>query len=281
MVQLFSIGGLNIHLFGITIAVGMIVGMLVMLREGKRKGLNHDKLMDLGLYTIIAGVAGARLNYILAFNPAYYLQHPKEIFMVQEGGLSIQGALIGGALFAFWYMKKHQIPMWKTADAFAPGIILGQAIGRVGCDVFGIPMSRAWFWGVEVGGRLLHPAQIYEAILNYILFLVLWNKRKNIRYDGQVFMMYLIGFSMNRFIIEFFRTNPMVVGPISIAHVYSILIIGVTLIVMNWLKKKQQNTQPIVAKPTLYDIKIDWTTNFIIGVVMVVSVMFYYWIHAL
>ncbi|MCC5911734.1 MAG: prolipoprotein diacylglyceryl transferase [Clostridiaceae bacterium] len=281
MVELFSIGGFNIHLFGITIAIGMIIGILVMLREGKRKGLNQEKLMDLGLYTIIAGVVGARINYILAFNPAYYLQHPREIFMIQKGGLSIQGALIVGALFAFWYMKKHQIPMWKTADVFAPGIILGQAIGRVGCDVFGIPMSRAWFWGVELGGNLLHPAQIYEAILNYVLFLVLWNKRKNIQYDGQIFMMYLIGFSMNRFIIEFFRTNPMVVGSISIAHIYSIAIIGITLLVMNWLKKKQQKTQPTVSKPTPHDGKVDWTTNLIIGAAMVVSVMFYYWIHAL
>lgn len=198
MVQLFSVGGFTIHLFGVTIALGMITGMLVMLREGKRKGLDHEKLMDLGLYTIIAGLVGARLNYILAFNPAYYLQHPWSIFKVQEGGLSIQGALIAGALFAFWYMKKHRMPMWKTADAFAPGIILGQAIGRVSCDVFGIPMSGAWLWGVEVGGRLLHPAQIYEAVLNYILFLVLWNRRKSIQYNGQIFMMYLIGFSMDK-----------------------------------------------------------------------------------
>ncbi|ABR49392.1 prolipoprotein diacylglyceryl transferase [Alkaliphilus metalliredigens QYMF] len=281
MVQLFSIGGFNIHLFGITIAIGMIAGMSVMLREGKRKGLNQDKIMDLGLYTIIAGVIGARLNYILAFNFSYYLEHPRAIFMLQEGGLSIQGALIGGALFAFWYMKKHKIPMWQTADAFAPAIILGQAIGRVGCDVFGIPMSRAWFWGVEVGAQLLHPAQIYEAILNYILFLVLWNKRKSIKYDGQIFMMYLIGFSINRFVIEFFRTNPMVAGPISIAHVYSVLIIMATLVVMNWLKKKQQKTQSTVENPTVHDGKIEWTANFIIGAAMIVSVMFYYWIHSL
>jgi len=233
------------------------------------------------LYTIIAGLVGARLNYILAFNPAYYLQHPWSIFKVQEGGLSIQGALIAGALFAFWYMKKHRMPMWKTADAFAPGIILGQAIGRVSCDVFGIPMSGAWLWGVEVGGRLLHPAQIYEAVLNYILFLVLWNRRKSIQYNGQIFMMYLIGFSMNRFIIEFFRTNPMIAGPLSIAHVYSILIIGVTLLVMNWLKKRQQKVKVDVENTMLHEIKENWSANLMIVAAAVVSVMVYYWVHAL
>lgn len=277
MVQLFSIGRFEIHLFGITIAIGMIAGIQVMLMEGKRKGLSQEKLMDLALYTIIAGLVGARLNYILFFNPSYYLEHPRAIFMVREGGLSIQGALIGGTIFAFIYMKRHKIPIWKTADVFAPGIILGQAVGRVGCDVFGIPMSRAMFWGVEVKGDLLHPAQIYEAILNYILFIILWNKRKSVKYNGQLFMTYLIGFSINRFAIEFFRTNPMILGSISIAHVYSIAIIIIALVGMIWLKRRQQ----IQENEIQHNVKIEWTTNLIITVAIIVSVVFYYWVHGI
>jgi len=278
---LFSIGGFSIHLFGITIALGILVGFFVMLAEAKRKGLEQEKLIDLALYTVIAGIIGARLNYILAFNFSYYIQNPKEIFMIHQGGLSIQGALIGGTIFALWYMKKNNIPIWKTADAFAPAIIIGQAIGRVGCDVFGIPMTKSWFWGVRVGGQLLHPAQIYEAILNYILFLVLWNKRKNTKYDGQLFVIYIIGFSINRFIVEFFRTNPMIFGPISIAHLFSPGIIFVAIVAMTWIKKKQHNPQLAVGNNTVVKKKLDWKSIAIVGGAMIISVAVYYFIHSI
>jgi len=281
MKVLFNVGGFSIHLFGTAIALGILVGFFVMLSEAKRKGLDQDKLTDLAMYTVIFGIIGARLNYILAFNPSYYIQNPKEIFMINQGGLSIQGALIVGTIFALWYMKKKNIPIWKTADAFAPAIIMGQAIGRVGCDVFGIPMSQSWFWGVNVGGELLHPAQIYEAVLNYILFLVLWNKRKNIKYDGQIFFIYIIGFSINRFIVEFFRTNPMIFGRISIAHVFSLGIILIALIGMAWLKKKHHNPQLSVGNDTMIKKQIDLKSTVIVGVAMIISVAFYYFIHSI
>jgi len=278
---LFNIGGFSIHLFGVTIALGILVGFLIMILEANRKGLDKDKLTDLAIYTVILGIIGARLNYILAFNPSYYIQNPKEILMINQGGLSIQGALISGTIFALWYMKKNDIPIWRTADAFAPGIIIGQAIGRVGCDVFGIPMTKSWFWGVNVGGQLLHPAQIYEAILNYILFLVLWNKRKNIKYDGQIFFIYIIGFSINRFIVEFFRTNPMIFGPISIAHVFSLITILVAITVMMWLTKNKHNQQLAVENDTISKKQIDLKSTFIVVIAMIISVVFYYFIHSI
>lgn len=101
MVELFHIGGVSIHLFGITIGMGILVGLNAMLMEGKRKGLDKYPLLDLGLYTVIAGIIGARINYILAFNLSYYLEHPVRILMIQQGGLSIQGGLIGGVIFDF------------------------------------------------------------------------------------------------------------------------------------------------------------------------------------
>lgn len=279
MKLLFTIGGFSVHLFGVTIALGILVGFLVMLSEAKRKGLDKDKLSDLAIYTIVVGIIGARLNYILAFNPSYYIQNPREIFMLQQGGLSIQGSLIAGTIFAIWYMKKKNIPIWKTADAFAPGIIIGQAIGRVGCDVFGIPMIRSWFWGINIGGQLLHPAQIYEAVLNYILFLVLWNKRKNVKYDGQQFVTYIIGFSINRFIVEFFRTNPMVFGSLSIAHIYSIGTIMIALAAMVLLKKKNsiQSSEDNNARK----FQFDWKGNLVIAIAIIVSVAVYYFVHSI
>jgi len=90
---LFNIGGFSIHLFGVTIALGILVGFLIMILEANRKGLDKDKLTDLAMYTVVLGIIGARINYILAFNPSHYLQNPKEILMINQGGLSIQGAL--------------------------------------------------------------------------------------------------------------------------------------------------------------------------------------------
>jgi len=281
MKVLFNIGGISIHLFGLTIALGILLGFFIMIVEANRKGLDKDKLTDLAMYTVVLGIIGARLNYILAFNSSYYIQNPKEILMINQGGLSIQGALIAGTIFALWYMKKSYIPICKTADAFAPAIIMGQAIGRVGCDVFGSPMAKTWFWGINVGGQLLHPAQIYEALLNYILFIILWNKRKNTKYDGQLFFIYIIGFSINRFIVEFFRTNPMIFGPISIAHVFSLVTILVAIIAIIWLKKKQHNPQLAVGNDTVTRKQIDLKTTCIVIAAMIISVIFYYFIHSI
>ncbi|SNS09275.1 phosphatidylglycerol:prolipoprotein diacylglycerol transferase [Anaerovirgula multivorans] len=279
MKLLFSIGSFNIHLFGITIGLGILAGFYIMLMEANRKGLDRDKLMDLAIYTVIIGVIGARINYILAFNPGYYLQHPREIFMINQGGLSIQGSLIAGTLFALWYMKRKNIPIWQTADAFAPAIIIGQAIGRIGCDVFGIPMMKQYFWGISVGGQLLHPAQIYEAVLNYVLFFVLWNKRKNVKYEGQLFITYIIGFSINRFIVEFFRSNPLVVGAISIAHVYSLAIIVIAFAAGLWLKRRHEKLQLPVVNNTPFIEEIDWKGAVYISIATVVSIIVYYAIH--
>lgn len=279
MKLLFSIGSFDIHLFGITIGLGILAGFYIMLKEASRKGLDKDKLMDLAIYTVIVGVIGARINYILAFNPSYYLQYPREIFMINQGGLSIQGSLIAGTLFALWYMKRKNIPIWQTADAFAPAIIIGQAIGRVGCDVFGVPMVKQYFWGVSVGGQLLHPAQIYEAVLNYLLFFVLWNKRKHVKYDGQLFITYIIGFSINRFIVEFFRSNPLIIGALSIAHVYSLIIIFIAFAAGLWLKGRHQKLQLPVANTATFIEKIEWKSTFYIGIAIIVSIILYYAIH--
>ncbi|MFC0906377.1 prolipoprotein diacylglyceryl transferase [Clostridium sp. MT-14] len=109
MRELFKIGHLNINIFGVMVAVGMIIGILIVMKEAKRKGLNEDKVFNLIMYTIIAAIVGARLYYVIAFNFGHYLRNPLEIFLINLGGLSIQGGLIGGTLFAAWYTRKKRI----------------------------------------------------------------------------------------------------------------------------------------------------------------------------
>ncbi|MFZ5968452.1 MAG: prolipoprotein diacylglyceryl transferase [Bacillota bacterium] len=240
MKELFRIGHYSIYIFGVTIALGMLAGLLIMMREAKRKGMDSSKMLDLATYTIAVSVIGARLYYILAFDFAHYLKNPIEIFYIRNGGLSIQGGLIAGVLFALWYTKKNNISFWKAADAFAPGIIIGQAIGRIGCDVFGIPMERIYPWGVKINNQILHPAQMYEMLLNLILFTYLWRNRGKLKYNGELFIKYVIGFSINRAIVEFFRTNPIVIKPFTIAHVTSLAIIIAAFLVGRRIRERQK-----------------------------------------
>lgn len=276
MVELFSIGHFSIYLLSVTSAIGMIIGLLLIQKEGERKLLDKDKLMDLGIFTVLFGIIGARLGYILFFNFDYYLNNPSEIFRFSQGGLSIQGAILAGSAAAFIIMRRKNLPVWKTADAIVPGVILGQAIGRVGCDVFGVPMSRNWPWGVMVNGELLHPAQLYEVALNYILFLLIWRKRKTAKFDGELFFIYIIGFAINRFIVEFFRTNPQGLGPLSIAHVLSLVIIALGIMVLIFMKNRSYGTSVSINEG------ISLSNSLVYGLVVtgfIISVVFYYGIH--
>lgn len=242
MKVLFNIFGIQIYFFGAMIALGMIAGVFVAYREAKRKGLDVDKLFDIVLYAMISAIIGARLFYILFYNFSYYLENPMEIIKINEGGLSIHGGLIGASIFAFFYFRKTKLNFFKYADAMAPGIILGQGIGRIGCDVFGKVMTYPYPWGIKIDGQLLHPAQVYEFLLNYLVFFILWRKRKKIDYDGQIFVWYIILFSINRGIVELFRINPSIIGWFSVSHLLSVLLIVGAIVLMIFAKNKEMES---------------------------------------
>lgn len=277
MRELFRIGHSSVNIFGIMIVAGMIAGILIMLREAKRKGLNQDKVLDLTIFTIIAAVLGARLYYIIGFNFSYYLKNPLEIIFINQGGLSIQGGLLGGILFAAWYTKKKGLSFWEAADTFAPGIAIGQAIGRIGCDVFGVPMKTIYPWGINVGTQILHPAQMYEMILDLLLFAFLWRRRGRLKYKGQLFVNYIIGFSVNRAIVEFFRTNPVVIKPFTIAHVTSFVIIIIAAIAGRIIKVKNQIEQGSVSNET---VKVPLYQYALILLIGIVGMVIYYFVNS-
>lgn len=273
MVQIFKIGHFGIYLFGITIALGMLVGLFLVIKEAKRKNISINKILDLAIYTIVISVLGARIYYVIAFNLEYYLNNPIKVLFIRDGGLSIQGALIFGITFAFWYAKKIDLSFWKVADTFAPGIIIGQAIGRIGCDVFGIPMIKEYPWGILVNSQLLHPSQLYESILDFALFCYLWKSRKNVKYNGQLFIKYIVGFSFIRAIVEFFRINPIIIHPFSIAHVTSFIIITVAILIDKLVLRGSINkAEQELSKDPLWHY---------IGVVLlaVAGIWLYYFIH--
>lgn len=271
MIPMFSIGPLTIYFFGFMIAIGASVGLFIFSREAKKQGLDHKLLMDGAIYSLISGIIGARIIFILIYNPAYYFANPLKIVSVHEGGLSIHGGILAGLIVGYWFLKKNKLPVWKTLDIVSPALILAQGISRIGCDVFGGPISSALPWGVEVNWEYLHPAQAYEFLLDYLLFGYLWLRLKKPAFSGQVFSHYLIGFMVIRGIVEFTRLNPMVFGPFSVSHVMSFvgIIIGLILI------KYQKKSEPINQGNTIKKSDYMKTAGFVFAL-MVVSLMIYY-----
>jgi len=235
---LFSLGPFPVYTFGFMMALGVLAATLIIYIEAKRKGLNQDKVLDFILWALIFGILGARLGYVIIADPLYYLRNPLQFFHIQDGGLSIHGAVIGGLFAGLLFSRRYRLPFWRLADVFAPGLALGIAIGRVGCDVFGRPMTNPWPWGVMVNGQLLHPAQVYEFVLDYLLFFYLWRQRKRVAYDGRLFLNFIALYAAIRGIVEFVRYNPTVFGPLSVAHVASLVFIIVAGLVGTVLKHR-------------------------------------------
>lgn len=235
---LFQFGPLTIYTFGFAIAVGTLTAYLLAIREAKRNGLDEEKLSTLILVILLAGVLGARIFFVLFYQPAYYWHNPADIFKLYEGGLSIHGGILGALLAGLWYTKRVKLPFWKTSDLIAPAAVLGQGIARVGCDVYGKVMSGIWPWGIEVNGLVVHPVQIYEALLDLALFVFLWGQRSRQKYTGQIFVYYLGGYALIRLILEFFRTNPTIIGDVTPAHLTSSAFIVVSYALNSWLGKR-------------------------------------------
>ncbi|MBV5134091.1 prolipoprotein diacylglyceryl transferase [Staphylococcus epidermidis] len=275
MKPLFTFGPFTLYFFGLMIAIGASVGLLIFVKEAKRRGLNHNLLLDGAIYSLIGGVLGARIIYVLVYNPSYYLSNPIEIFFIHQGGLSIHGGIIGGLLVGYLFLKHHKLPIWETLDIVAPALIIAQGISRIGCDVFGGPISSTLPWGIEFAGEYLHPAQAYEFLLDYLLFGYLWLRLKKPSYNGQVSIHYLIGYMIIRGIVEFSRVNPIVFGPFSVSHAMSLIgiIIGIVLIIYR-RKEKTTIKNGYVIKKSDY-----MKTSLIVIAMMIISLTVYYWVQ--
>jgi len=274
MKPIISVGPFTIYFFGIMIAIGVLVGFLLFVREIKRRGFNEKILTDGIFYSLMGGIIGARMIYVFVYNPSYYLSNPLEIVFIHQGGLSIHGGILGGLIVGYLFMRYHKLPKLQILDIVAAPLILAQGISRIGCDVFGGPISTGLPWGIEFNGEYLHPAQAYEFLLNYLLFGYLWLKLKNPTYHGQVFIHYLIGFLVIRGVVEFSRINPMVFGPFSVSHVMSLLGIIFGVLLASYLKK---NNQPI---PSTSIEKIDVIkTALSVVVLMIISLVIYYFVQ--
>ncbi|GAB6088469.1 prolipoprotein diacylglyceryl transferase [Spirochaeta dissipatitropha] len=275
---LFSIGPFTLTLLGLFSALGMTAGLILVRRIAGQKAYDENQLLSIGLVAILSAIVGARLYYAIVFSPEYFLAHPMRIFAFHEGGLSIQGGLLGGIIGTVLYCRIRQYSFWQAADIFAPGIILGQAIGRIGCDVFGIPASRSFFWTVQVQGEYLHPVQIYESLLNYALFLLIWRLRDRTHRHGELFLIYAIGFAFNRFVVEFFRSNPQAYGQLTVAHAGSLVMAATALFIFLYRRKTTAAFSIVANKHTTRATSYG-RDSILIALLASASVILYYLIH--
>jgi len=215
---LVKIGPLTVHTYGFLMAVGVACGLWFIYAQAKKAGLDAVRIMDAAFYTIIVSLIGAKLVLFLS-NAGYYVSYPRELFSLARSGGVFQGGLAFGLVFALWYFHRKRIPTWKTADLIGPALALGHGFGRIGCFSAGCCYGRAcslpWavvfndpyaaqLTGVHLNEHM-HPVQLYEAVLNFLNFGLLFLILKKKKFDGQVFAFYIINYSVIRFFTEYFR----------------------------------------------------------------------------
>lgn len=235
--QVFRIGGFSIHWYGLILASAVLVGAVLILREAKRQKINPDFFMDYLIYAIPIGVIVSRLYYVV-FRWDVYRHNLGRVFAIWEGGLAIHGAIIGGVLVLIYLAKKRQVNFWQAVDILAPAVILAQAIGRWGNfinqEAHGRAVSYEFISNFPTfiqrqmykNGQFFNPTFLYESLWNLLVFgFLIWIRRKDFIKKGDVFLLYLISYSVGRFFIEGLRTDSLMLGGFRVAQVLSVLLI--------------------------------------------------------
>ena len=219
--ELFRIGNFPINTYGLLLALAFLSALLIAAKLAARDGLPRERVYDLGLWMLLAAIVGSKV--LMLFTEPEYRENPLRLVsldFLRSGGV-FYGGFIGALVVGYFLMRRYKLPWWKTADAFAPGIALGNAIGRQGCFAAGCCWGKPTTlpWGVEFTqaghevtgvplGVHLHPTQLYESFgALLIFFFLLWLHRRK-RFSGQVILFYAVLYAVMRFTIEIFRDDP-------------------------------------------------------------------------
>ncbi len=242
-------------IYGVLIALAIGLGVFLCSRQEKRLGMPRDLTLDFALCAIPAAVVGARLYYVIFQWPAFK-DNPVSILYVWEGGLAIYGAVIGGAIAALIFTKVKKVSFGLLADMVAPSLILGQAIGRwgnfVNQEAYGqlIENPSYQFFPlavyIEAVGEWHMATFFYESLWNFIGFWILWLNRKKVTAPGNLFLGYLCWYGLGRTIIEGWRTDSLMWGPVRVSQALSAaLCIGAAIAL---IVRRQRSKQATAAK---------------------------------
>lgn len=270
--ELFRIGSFPINTYGVFLALSFLCAILITVKLAARDGLPRDKIYDLSLWMLLASLIGSKI--LMFFVEPEYRDDPLQLIsldFLRSGGV-FYGGLIGGILTGYILMRRYKLPGWKTADACAPGIAIGNFFGRQGCFAagccWGQPTSLPWGvkfteLGHEITGvptdAYLHPTQLYESFSMLIVFFFLLWLHKHKRFSGQVMLFYILLYSVIRFAIEFVRDDPRgdLVGlttltGLSTSQIIS-LVVGagaLILLVLRWRKAAELSQAEGIVEPS-------------------------------
>ncbi|HLN63721.1 MAG TPA: prolipoprotein diacylglyceryl transferase [Symbiobacteriaceae bacterium] len=247
----------------VLIMVGIILGVWMAWRRSAPKGAAYqDMMLDLCFWLIPAGIVGGRVWEML-FTWRDYVEDPLQMLAIWNGGMSIQGCVLGGLVAALVFAWRRQVRVWELLDILALPVLLGQAVGRIGCltsgDAFGRPVSEVPWWpqwagvvyhpdspaGYIYGSTRLIPAEALEGLLDFvILALLLWYKPKR-AVPGRVTLLYAVSYSLVRFSLEFLRADSLMLGPIKAAQGLSVAVMlaGTGLLIRQYRLHNQATTK--------------------------------------
>lgn len=224
--QLFHIGSFPVPTYGILVALGVLAGLWISVRNSERQGIKPENALDFGISVVLAGILGSKILYVILDwrTGTTFGENLRDIFSLstlQAGGV-FSGGLIAAFVVAAWFVRKHRLPALATCDAFSPGLAMGHAIGRLGCFAAGCCYGKPThhFWGVtftspvaasNAGTPLnipLEPTQLFESAVELCIFFVLSWLFARKKFDGQIFGAYLFLYGIARFFLEFIRDDP-------------------------------------------------------------------------
>jgi phosphatidylglycerol:prolipoprotein diacylglycerol transferase len=250
--RLLELGPITVYTYGVLLAAAYLFGLQLARVRAKQRGLDANRVLDLGIYIIISALVGAKL-LLLITDFKSFTADPRELLTLARSGGVFYGGLIVAVTVALWYIRRVGLPLWTTCDVFAPGIALGHVVGRFGClfagCCFGKPTTRPWgitftdpFAAANVGtplGVALHPTQLYEAGAELlILILLLVTERKGRPFPGRTFWLYMLLYAISRFVIEFYRGDDRgTVGMFSTSQFISIVLAPLAIVMLVYLSR--------------------------------------------
>jgi phosphatidylglycerol---prolipoprotein diacylglyceryl transferase len=250
--ELFKVGPFTVYTYGVLLAASYLLGLRLAMSRAKKWGLDPNRVLDLGIYIIIAALVGAKLLLLIVDFDQF--KDPAELLNLARLGGVFYGGLILAVAVAFWYIARHRMPFWTTCDVFAPGIALGHVTGRLGCLAAGCCYGKPTDlpWGIvftnplalaNVGTPLgipLHPTQIYEAGASLLILVVLLvSEKRGPRFAGRTFWSYMFLYAVMRYIIEMYRGDPRgTVGIFSTSQFISLVLGPLSLAMLFWLSRR-------------------------------------------
>lgn len=241
-----QLGPFMLRWYGLFFGLAIVAGVWLGLREAHRKGFDVERVQALATWAVLGGLVGARLFHVID-RWELYAANPQRILNVWEGGLAVYGGLVGGLLTGLVYALRHNLAAWKLADAAAPGMILGQAVGRLACipngDAYGAPTKAPWAFIYtnpksmaprELLGVPTHPYAVYELLFDLLLLGLLWRLRRVFKTDGLLFLTYAGIYMVGRFLLTYFRMEQVVFWGLQQAQVVALLGLPVVLLLVLW-----------------------------------------------